>query len=154
MVEQAARWIDEKLDFESLVTRTKGMVDRTRAFYVLKTLEYLRRGGRIGAVSAALGGLLDLKPIISIDGQGRYFTYRKVRGRRQSIDELYSIARELIEAGKTRVAVMHGNALEEATALLERLKQLGKVEEFHLGQISPVMGVHTGPGLLGIAVTG
>jgi DegV family protein with EDD domain len=150
VVEQAARWIEERLDFETLVRQTREMVGRGHAFYVLKTLEYLRRGGRINTVAAAVAGILDLKPIISIDEQGKYFSYRRVRGRSQSIRELFEIAREAVEAGMNRVAVMHGGAREEALALLEQVKQLPGVEEIVFGQISPVMVVHTGPGLIGV----
>jgi DegV family protein with EDD domain len=153
VVEQAGRWIEQRLDFETLVRRTEEMVTRTKTFYVLKTLEYLRRGGRINTVSAAVAGILDLKPIISIDEQGRYFGYRRVRGRAQSIRELFEIARAAVEAGLTRVAVMHGDALEEAQALFEQVKRLPGVEEVIFGQIGPVLVVHTGPGLIGVVLT-
>ncbi len=153
VVEQAARWIEEKMDFATLVKRCEDMVDRSKAFYVLKTLEYLRRGGRINTVAAAVAGVLDLKPIISIDKQGKYFSFRRVRGRNQSIRELLEIAREAVAAGLTRVAVMHGDALEEGRALYEKVRQLPGIEEVIFAQIGPVLVVHTGPGLLGIALT-
>lgn len=153
VVEQAARWIEERIDFATVVKRCEEMVERSKAFYVLKTLEYLRRGGRINTVAAAVAGVLDLKPIISIDDQGKYFSYRRVRGRNRSIRELLEIAREAVSLGLTRVAVMHGGALEEGRALMEKVRQLPGIEEVVFGQIGPAMVVHTGPGLLGIVLT-
>jgi DegV family protein with EDD domain len=153
VVEQAARWIEERLDFDTVVKRSREMVGRTKAFYVLKTLEYLRRGGRINTVAAAVAGVLDLKPIISITEEGKYYSYRRVRGRSQSLRELFEIARQAVEGGLNRVAVMHGDAAEEAEALLHRVGQLPGVKELVFGQIGPAMVVHTGPGLVGIALT-
>lgn len=153
VVEQAGRWIEARLDFDTLVKRCQEMVERSKAFYVLKTLEYLRRGGRINTVAAAVAGVLDLKPIISIDDQGKYFSYRRVRGRNQSLQALLEIAREAVATGLNRVAVMHGDAPDEGLALLEKVKRLSGIEEVVFGQIGPAMVVHTGPGLLGIALT-
>lgn len=153
VVEQAARWIEERLDFATVVERSQAMVARTKTFYVLKTLEYLRRGGRINAVAAAVAGILDLKPIISIDAEGKYYSYRRVRGRRQSLRELLEITRQAVAGGLNRVAVMHGGAVQEAEALLDQVRRLSGVEEVVFGQIGPAMVVHTGPGLVGVALT-
>lgn len=152
IVEQAGRWIEERLDFEALVRRTREMVAGSRLYYALKTLEYLRRGGRINTVAAAVAGVLDLKPIISIDEHGKYFSFRRVRGRAQSIREILEITREAVAGGITRVAVMHGDALKEAEALREQVKALPGVKEVVFGQIGPVLVVHTGPGLIGVAL--
>lgn len=153
IVEQAAHWVEERLDFKSIIERTQKMVTHSRAFYVLRTLEYLRRGGRIGAVAAAVAGALDLKPIISIDKDGRYFSQSRVRGRRKSLAELLELIREAVAGGLDRVAVMHGDAKEEAMELLERVKKLPGTKRLVFGQISPVLVVHTGPGLVGAVMT-
>lgn len=153
VVQQAARWVDDRVAFEVIVERTRTMIQETKGYYVLKTLEYLRRGGRINTVAAAVAGVLDLKPVISIDEQGKYFTYRKVRGRRQSINELLEVVRRAIAAGTNRVAVVHGEAFEEAQELLARVKALPGLVEVVFGQISPALVVHTGPGLVGVVTT-
>lgn len=153
VVQQAARWVEERVSFESLVERTNSMITRTKGYYVLKTLEYLKRGGRINTVAATVASILDLKPVISIDEYGRYFSYKKVRGRRQSINELLEVVKRAVAAGANRVAVVHGDALEEAQELLVRVKQLPGLIEVAFGQISPAMVVHTGPGLVGVVIT-
>ncbi len=153
IVEQAAHWAEERLDFNALIDRTQEMVTRSHAFYVLRTLYYLRRGGRIGAVAAAVAGALNLKPIISIDKEGRYYSHSRVRGRRQSLSELLKLVREAVGNGLDRVAVMHGGAKEEGLELLEQVKKLPGIKRTVFGQISPVLVVHTGPGLVGAAMT-
>jgi DegV family protein with EDD domain len=154
VVLQAARWIEEGMDFNSLVEKTRKMVSQTKVFFVVETLEYLKRNGRIGKVQATLGEFLNVKPIISINDQGVYFTYRKVRGRRRSIEEIFNIAKEVIEAHRQiKVAVMHGGAPEEAADIFSRMKELNNIEELITGQIGPVMVVHSGPGLVGIAMS-
>jgi len=152
VVEQAAQWLKERVPLDDVVSRAREMVSHSKTYFVLKTIEYLRRGGRIGAVSAALAGALDLKPIISIDEHGKYFSYRRVRGRNQSLRELFEIAREGVAAGANRVAVMHGGADEEARSLRESVLKLPGVTKVTLGQVSPVLVVHTGPGLIGVAL--
>lgn len=152
IVHQAACWLEKKMPFAELVEKARGLVDQLKVFFVVGTLEYLQRGGRIGKVSATVGEFLNVKPIISINSEGIYYTYRKVRGRRRSIDELFNIARAFIEKQKCWVAVMHGGAPEEVVYLRNKVAGLANVEKLVTGQIGPVMVVHAGPGLLGIAV--
>jgi len=118
----------------------------------LETLEYLRRGGRIGAVAAMLGQFLHLKPIISVNQEGKYFTYAKARGRQKSIEKLAEIVEKAVQRGPIKLAVMHGGAREEFQRLLEKLQHLPNIKELIASDISPALGVHTGPGLLGVCV--
>lgn len=150
---EAVREIEESNDFEKAVARARATIEKTETFYVIKTLEYLKKGGRIGKVEGTIGDLLNLKPIISVGKDGTYFTYRKVRGRKKSISELYTIALELIGDKKVNIAIVHGNSPEEGKVLAERLGAIDNVNEVMFDQISPVLSVHTGPGLVGFIVT-
>jgi DegV family protein with EDD domain len=152
VVEEAAQWLKQRVPLDEVVSRTREMISHSKAYFVLKTIEYLRRGGRIGAVSAALAGALDLKPIISIDEHGKYYSHSRVRGRNQSLRGILEIVREGVAAGANRVAVMHGGAEEEARSLRESILKLPGVSQVTLGQISPALVVHTGPGLVGVAL--
>ena len=134
------------MSFAQIVERARNLVDRSKVFFVVGTLEYLQRGGRIGRVSATLGEFLNVKPIISINKEGVYYTYKKIRGRRRSIDELFSIAREFIEKQKCRVAVMHGACPEEAAYLVKKVEELATVVELVTGPLGPVMGSTPGRG--------
>ena len=152
IVQEAGRWLGEKVPFAQLVERARELVEKSRVFFVVGTLKYLQRGGRIGRVSATLGQFLNVKPIIAINEEGVYYTYEKIRGRRRSIDELFNIAREFIARQRCRVAVMHGACPEEAAYLVKKVEELANVVELVSGSLGPVMGVHAGPGLLGIVI--
>jgi DegV family protein with EDD domain len=147
---EAAKDIRKGLDFAKVVENVKQRRSRISIYYVLETLEYLRRGGRIGKVEAVLGDLLNLKPIISCDDEGKYFTPYKARGRAKSINKLAEIVEKAVENGAVKLAVVHGGAYDEAMKLKERLQALPNVKEMVFGNISPALGVHTGPGLIGV----
>ncbi|NLU49620.1 MAG: DegV family protein [Syntrophomonadaceae bacterium] len=152
LVYEAARGVARGLNFQRILENIRAKQKTVRLFYVLETLEYLRRGGRLGLVAAALGGMLDLKPIISVNEEGKYFTFCKVRGRKKSVDKLVEVVDKAIAGKKVVAAVMHGGAPLEGEQLRKRIQGLssGNIVELLFGQISPVLGVHTGPGLLGV----
>ncbi|QZY56275.1 DegV family protein [Crassaminicella profunda] len=152
IVLQAAKEIKISNDFLKAYEKAEKGINNSKLFFVLKTLDYLRKGGRIGVVEGTIGELLGIKPVISVDEEGKYYSYTKVRGRKKSIEELYKIAKEKLTNKRCYVAVMHGYAEKEASNLLERIKEIGNVEETFFGQISPVLGVHTGSGLIGLGI--
>ncbi len=152
MVLEAARDIASGLSFQKIMDNLHQIQPRVKVYYVLETLEYLRRGGRIGAVAAMLGQFLHLKPIISVNQEGKYFTYAKARGRQKSIEKLAEIVEKAVQRGPIKLAVMHGGAREEFQRLLEKLQHLPNIKELIASDISPALGVHTGPGLLGVCV--
>ena len=126
--------------------------EKTEVIYTLDTLEYLARGGRIGRVQAIAGALLNLKPVIRVDTDGKYTTVAKGRsiGKSMSI-----IADHLAEKyGKTPlwVTVLHGRFADKADTLAEEFKQKLNISKMEVMRISPVLGVHTGPGIVGAAV--
>jgi len=139
--------------FSELVKQVEEARKRTKIFFVIKTLEYLKKGGRIGVITASLGELLDIKPIVSINEEGKYYTYAKARGRKKSIDKLFEIFQELTSGKKITLAVMHGDAEEECQNFLSRILQSSNaiITNYYTGQIGPGMAVHSGPGLLGFA---
>ena len=118
----------------------------------MDTLDYLRAGGRIGRVTGALGSLLDLKPIISCNDQGVYYTAAMIRGRRRGIRKLIDcVAQRVDENREALLAVMHGSAPEALETVVAELKKripAGKI--FMKKQINASLAVHTGPGLVGI----
>lgn len=119
--------------------------------FVLKTLKYLRKGGRIGKVEGTVGELLDIKPIIGIDEEGAYYTVAKVRGRNKSIQKLNELIEKNFKGKTINIAIIHGGAEAEAKLLLESVKKLLNVKESFISPVSPALGVHTGPGLMGFA---
>ncbi|MCS7009790.1 MAG: DegV family protein [Anaerolineales bacterium] len=124
---------------------------RTGIFFVVDTLEFLHRGGRIGGAQALLGSALNIKPVLTIVN-GRIETADKVRTKGKAINRMIDLAVESV-SGKTpvRLATLHANAESEAQQILQEVSsRLNPVETF-LTTVSPVIGTHTGPGTVGLA---
>ncbi|ADG82305.1 degV family protein [Thermincola potens JR] len=156
LVNKAVRLREAGYLFDEIVEKIKKSRDEIKVFFVVKTLEYLRKGGRIGLIEGTLGNLLNIKPIVSINEQGKYFTYSKVRGRKKSLEEMVEIAKEYIREKAVNLAVMYSGTEAEAEALEVREKLLNTncadIREIFWGQIGPSMGVHAGPGLVGVGI--
>jgi DegV family protein with EDD domain len=137
-----------------VAARTRA-ADTTSLFYV-DTLEYLRRGGRMGAAAALLGSALAVKPILKLD-DGRVGPFEKVRTASRALSRLEEIAVEAAGDAPVDVAVAHLASPDRATELAERLAArledgLGG-REVSLGEIGAVLGAHVGPGMVAVAVS-
>ena len=146
--------VDEgKPGFSEIVERVRAKKDEIKLYFVVKTLKYLKAGGRIGKVSGTIGELLNIKPIIAIDEEGEYYTAEKVRGRAASLNKMAElIEAEMEETAGYALDIMHADAGDEAEKIREKFKDKDPIREINVGQISPVMVVHAGPGLLGMAL--
>ncbi len=137
---------------EKIQERLKAIREKTEVIYTLDTLEYLARGGRIGRVKALAGALLNLKPVIRVDSDGKYSTVKTERTINKS---MAAITDHLVEKyGNTPLwaTVLHGRFSEKADVLANEFKQKLNIAKMELVRISPVLGVHTGPGIVGAAV--
>ncbi|MHB1394068.1 MAG: DegV family protein [Clostridia bacterium] len=150
---EGAKELERTNDLEKTLSRIKAVLNKTKVYYVVQTLEYLKKGGRIGKVEGTIGELLNIKPIISINEDGVYYSYKKVRGRSRSIEELLEIIKEKAKEALVNIAIAHGDAFLEAQDLLKKVKELKNINETVFTQISPVLVVHTGPGLIGIVLS-
>jgi DegV family protein with EDD domain len=142
-----AGWAMEKIQ-----ERLKAIREKTEVIYTLDTLEYLARGGRIGRVKAMAGALLNLKPVIRVDSDGKYSTVTNGRTLGKSMT---AIADYLVEKyGNTPVwtTVLHGRFAEKADAITKEFQSKLNIAKLEVVRISPVLGVHTGPGIVGAAV--
>ncbi|MFD7293398.1 DegV family protein [Streptomyces sp. NPDC059897] len=125
----------------------------TSAYFYVDTLDYLRRGGRIGAAQALFGSALAVKPLLQLDG-GRIELLEKVRTSSKAIARLQEIVAERAGSAQVDVAVHHLAAPERAEALAEWLRErLPGLAELHVSEVGAVIGAHTGPGLLGAVVS-
>ena len=125
----------------------------TEVIYTLETLEYLARGGRIGRVQALLGSVLKLKPIIHVDkADGKYSTVGKTRTIPQAIEIITDHLQQTYKEKELWVSVLHGRFGTGADSLADSLNQKLNVKKLEILRISPVLGVHTGPGIVGAAV--
>lgn len=117
----------------------------------VNTLEYLARGGRLSKTSAAVGGVLDIKPIIMVNEQGALEAVEKVRGMKKSIKRCLELVKEKgASLDRQIVGVVYGADEQDAEPLLDALKNEVGVKEVLLGQVGCAIGAHTGPGIVGI----
>lgn len=151
-----ARLVAGGATLDEVRTASEDVVKNTKVFFCVDTLEYLHRGGRIGNVTYAVGSLLDMRPVISCNEKGVYYTVAKAKGRRKSLKKAMECVQEAASHyGSCTAAVVNGDAADEAAAAKAELQsRLGNVDAWYEGQISPVLVVHTGPGLIGIGVCG
>lgn len=123
-------------------------------YFAVDTLEFLHRGGRIGGASAFLGTMLNLKPILEVR-DGKIEAAGKVRTLNKAVDKVIELTMESIgDKTPVRIAIQHGNAREQAEALLQKVLityPTRDILEFTIADISPVIGTHTGPGVIGIS---
>lgn len=150
MVLACAKSLAGGTPFDEAVDQAMAIRPRSLGTFVIKTLEYLAKGGRIGLVEGMLGTLLQLKPVIFVNDDGVYQTAAKARGYNNAIDTMLRNVASRFQDKRVNVAVVHGAAEEEGQKLLEKLGTLLNIAERMLVQVSPVLGVHTGPGLVGV----
>ena len=138
---------------DAIQERLKKIRENTEVIYTLDTLEYLARGGRIGRVKALAGALLNLKPVIRVDSDGKYSTVGNGRTLTKSIGMIADSVREKYGNTPVWVTVLHGRFAEKADALAAEFKEKINVAKLEVVRISPVLGVHTGPGIVGAGIT-
>lgn len=148
---EAAREGKSKEEIVTLIHRLRRL---TKLYFLVDTLEYLQRGGRIGKASALIGSLLQLKPVLTIDDDGEVTVADKIRGHAKAIGAIIEKLKNDFPDKRIRVMIAHANARVEAeqfAALIEQHFPLaGKIGYTSIG---PVIGTHVGPGTLGIFVS-
>ncbi|MHB1004114.1 MAG: DegV family protein [Chloroflexota bacterium] len=144
----AAREGRSPAEIVALVERLRHQV---HLYFVVDTLEYLHKGGRIGGATALLGSLLNVKPILTLrDGQVE--PLERVRTKARAIERLIGLVGEEVESGGSlRIAVLHGNAPGEAQALAEQIRGRFHPATLMSGEVGPTIATHTGPGVVGAA---
>ncbi|MFE0035939.1 DegV family protein [Streptomyces sp. NPDC059015] len=149
----AAEAVDAGGSLDEAVAAAEKRAAGTSAFFYVDTLDYLRRGGRIGTAQALFGSALAVKPLLQLEG-GRIELREKVRTASRAIARLEEIATERAGTGPVDIAVHHLAAPERASALAERLRErVPNLGELHVSEVGAVIGAHTGPGLLGAVVS-
>jgi DegV family protein with EDD domain len=133
-------------DASGVIAAARRARQEVRQWILVDTLEYLRRGGRIGSAAAWLGSALDLKPILMIESQFR--AVERVRTRKRAVERLVELMRQRRAVGADRWFVQHAHAHEDAKRLAERLTELLGTEPKFISELGPVVATHVGPGTL------
>jgi DegV family protein with EDD domain len=135
-------------DGPAVADRARRAREGLKMWFSLDTLEYLRRGGRIGGAQAWLGSTLSIKPILTVEAE--ITPVERVRTSRRAFARMVDLLRERAEAGADAWMVQHIRAPEEAQRLVDQGRELFGVEPTAVSEIGPVIGAHVGPGLLGV----
>lgn len=146
---EAARAAESGADFAATAAAARRVVDRLELYFAVDTLEYLHRGGRIGGARRLIGSVLSIKPVLEIT-DGRIEALASVRTKRKALQYLVDLAEKNMQGkGDLHLAVLHSVSPEEARWVGEELQRLLNPVELIYGELSPVIGTHTGPGTVG-----
>lgn len=146
----AARWANEALPADEIESRIKRMIPRCHIYFLVDTLEFLARGGRIGGASALLGSVLQIKPILMLK-DGKVDQFEKERTHRRALMRLKEVVTGQIAPGEQGyLSIMHAGVPEQGEALAKELQaQLG-LAEVPVREVPPAIITHGGPGILGV----
>lgn len=150
IVMEALNWIKAGLDADRIVDNIKEMSSRGRVYFLVNTMEYLHKGGRIGLATSILGSLLDMKPILTFrNGQVEPFDKQRTK-KRATVKMLEAMITEYNGSTEPYFSVIHGGNIDEANALAEVIKERLKLKEILVTYAPPAILVHCGPGILGM----
>src|SRR5687767_1709991 len=144
----AARAIEQGASAEEAVARAQRARDGLKIWFAIDTLEYLRRGGRIGGASAWIGSALKIKPILTLEEE--ITPIERVRTRSRSLERLRDYARQRHESGADAWIIQHIQDAETAEALAADCRQIFGRDPVFISEVGPVIGAHVGPGLMGV----
>ncbi|AVX31373.1 EDD domain protein, DegV family [Carboxydocella thermautotrophica] len=151
IVVEAARAAREGRSKEEIIALVERLKQESRLYFVLNTLDYIFKGGRIGKAEAFVGSLLNIKPILTMQ-DGVVTPIDKVRGWNKAIDRIVELVRERLQGRPMRCALLHANDFESVMKLHQRI-----VQEFQcfdvimINEVGTVIGTYAGPGAVGIA---
>ncbi|WP_430885691.1 DegV family protein [Fusibacter sp. JL216-2] len=151
MVVEAARMKSQGVSKEDVIEHIKSRIGKVENIFVFDTLTYLHKGGRLSAGEAMIGGLLNIKPIITVE-EGELKPLDKVRGRKRTIDWVI----ERMKASETdfnnaTVAIYHGDDCDYMEAFRSRIENELGVKNWIIGEVGAVVGTHSGPGCVAIS---
>lgn len=149
----AAKKISEGWTFEAVKHGLNDKINDSKVFFYMDTLDYLRKGGRISPAVAIVGKALNLKPIISCNEKGTYYTVSKIRGQHKGLEKLMDSLKDYIGDKKAYLAIMNGDGTRYLDIIRARIKEMFPQCEVVVDkQITATMAIHTGPGLIGVGV--
>lgn len=155
MVYEVAKKKRAGATLEEAEAYARGLIPHMGHWVAVDDLAHLKRGGRISAAAALLGGTLNIKPIIHVDDEGKLVNVEKVRGRKNSIRRLFE---QMCALGTNldgqAIFISHADCLEEAEMLADMIREAHAVERVEINYIGPVIGSHTGPGTIALFFQG
>ncbi len=146
----AARYAAQGHDYKEVAEHVRGLVPRMRVLFVVDTLEYLHKGGRIGGAKRLVGSMLSIKPVLHLEN-GKIEPLASIRTKKKAIQHLLDTVLDSMRGKKhIHAAVIHANAIEEAQVIADKITAEVEVEELIVNELTPVIGANVGPGVLGM----
>ncbi|HOZ37641.1 MAG TPA: DegV family protein [Anaerolineaceae bacterium] len=147
-----ARAVEQGISLHEVKRVADEVIQRLDVFFVVDTLEYLHRGGRINRASRYFGMALDIKPILFFNSQGKIDAFEQVRTKQKALQRLIALAERKAKGAPVHVGILHANAPQVAQKFRDEVEQRLNCIEIFTVELSPVIGVHVGPGTIGIAL--
>lgn len=135
---------------DEVIELARRLMGNSKIYFAVDTLEYLQKGGRIGAAQALMGSLLNIKPILTI-ADGLVTPVEKVRGQKKAFDRLVQLAAEQF-SDNVQVAFIHGDNLAGVNKLKAKVAAKYGVQDFLISEVGPVVGTHVGPGVVAVVI--
>jgi DegV family protein with EDD domain len=150
MVQLAAEWSEEGKSLETISSKLEDLIDRCRIYFLVDTLEFLARGGRIGGASALLGSMLRIKPILTFN-HGKVDQCERERTHKRALNRLKQIVLDQIpHDGTGHLSIMHADTPEQARILAAELGAAINQPYVRIAEMPPAIITHGGPGVLGV----
>jgi DegV family protein with EDD domain len=147
VVSQVAELLDSEPSHDAIVAHAKELCGRAKILVSVRTLEYMVRGGRVSPLKGFMAKLFNLKPIVSVDADGKSQLYGKSFGYQANIQKIRKMVNQAAtEHGLAKIAVGHVDALEDAEALASQLEADTGLPVSYIYPVSPIIGVHAGIG--------
>lgn len=153
-VYEAARMHADGASADEIVAWAEANRMRANGYFTLDSLESLKRGGRVSDAAAAAGAMLDIKPILLLDREGKLTLKRSVRGRKKSLSALIDIMAERVDSPVGTVVVGHADAPEDAEKVRQMVVERFSPAEVLVLEVGPVIGAHVGPGMVAVSFWG
>lgn len=151
-VNEAARVIGNGASLSETAEHIRSTTNKMKTYFAVDTLKYLHKGGRIGGASRLLGTLLNFKPILFLDSEGKVDALERVRTRKKVVERMLNIAEEISKGKPSNVAVFHAEDKAIADEFSTMLREKISPQELYIWDLSPVIGTHTGPGTFGMSI--
>lgn len=150
LVELAAVWAEQGVSADTIEQRLQNYIPRSRIYFLVATLDYLQRGGRIGGATALLGSLLQIKPILTFK-EGRVDQFEKARTMRQALLRIKDlVVSQVSQNHDPLLSILQGDAVEQAQELAGELRQVLGLDKVLIYNMPPAIITHAGPGVLGV----
>lgn len=157
MIKHALNKIKEGKNIDEIADEIRALIPNICVQFTVEDLDYLYRGGRLSKTSAVIGNIINLKPVLHIDNEGKLVPVAKVRGRKKSIATMVENMEKSLGSFKDKqifIGILHGDCVEDAMLIKELVEEKFGYTEFVIEPVGPSIGAHSGPGTLGLVFMG